>query len=104
MHIIARPPLHEFARNHPDAKKPLDVWWKTVRKKRWMKFADVRSTYSSADMVGNCVVFNIRGNKYRLIVKIDYATETFRGIVLIRAVLTHAEYDRGMWKEDCKCP
>ena len=103
MHVIARPALHEFARKNPDAKGWLDAWWKNAKKAKWMKFADVRAAYPSADLVGNCVVFNVRGNRYRLIVKIAYATEALGGIVLVRHVLTHGDYDGGRWKEDCQC-
>jgi len=103
MHVIARPALLEFSRMYPDAKAWLDAWWKVARKSHWTRFADLRAVYAAADLVGNCVVFNVRGNKYRLIVKIAYATKTLGGIVLIRQVLTHADYDLGKWKEDCKC-
>ncbi len=104
MHVIARPALLEFSRKHPDAKSWLDAWWKNAGKARWTKFADVRAAYSSADLAGVCIVFNVCGNKYRLIVKVAYATEELGGIVLIRQVLSHAEYDRGDWKGDCRCP
>ena len=70
-----------------------------VRKARWRKFADVRGPYPHADQVGKCTVFNIGGNKFRLIVII--LPDWHR--VLVRFVLTHQEYDQGKWKEDCAC-
>ena len=60
------------------------------------RFTDVRAFYSSADQVGKCTVFNIAGNKYRLITVIHFNT----GRVYVRRILTHAEYDRGAWKDD----
>ena len=104
MHVIARPALLEFARIHQDAKSWLNAWWKNTKKARWTKSADVRAAYPAADLVGICVVFNVRGNNYRLIVKVAYATEELGGIVLIRKVLTHAEYNDRKWKGACQCP
>jgi mRNA interferase HigB len=63
----------------------------------WEKFADVKETYSRADQVGRCTVFDIGGNKFRLIAAIHFN----RGKVYIGHVLTHAEYDEGAWKGDC---
>jgi mRNA interferase HigB len=65
----------------------------------WHGFHDVKATYANASIVGNCIVFNIGGNKYRLVVKINYLTHN----VFVRAVLTHEEYDKGKWKADCTC-
>jgi mRNA interferase HigB len=67
-----------------------------ARRARWNSFADVRSVYRSADQVGKFTVFNIGGNKYRLIVVIHYN----RARVYIRHVLRHEEYDTGAWKTD----
>ena len=99
MHVISRKKLREFGEQHPDAEGPLTAWYKTVRKARWQKFADVRAAYPSADQVGKCIVFNIGGNKYRLIVIIPPDWRR----VYIRFVLTHKDYDRGGWKVDCEC-
>ena len=90
MHVISRKRLREFAAKHPPAKAPLDAWYAEASRADWASFADVKARYGSADMVGgNRVVFNIGGNKYRLIVKVAYQCRT----VYVRFVGTHAEYD-----------
>jgi mRNA interferase HigB len=61
----------------------------------WRSLVEVRGTYPHADLVGSVTVFNIAGNKYRLIARIQYASQA----IYIRCVLTHAEYDKGDWKE-----
>ena len=62
----------------------------------WRNFADVRTVFPSADQVGKFTVFDIGGNKFRLIAVIHFN----RGKVFVRHVLTHQEYDRGQWKND----
>lgn len=70
----------------------MNLWWKAVEHARWENFAEVRAQFNSADAVGDGrVVFNVGGNKYRLVVRISYAPH-YR--VLIKFVGTHAEYDR----------
>ena len=64
---------------------------------RMCSLAEVRATFRHADQVGTCMVFNIKGNDYRLITKIDYAYQK----VFIKYVLTHPEYDKGKWKDVC---
>jgi mRNA interferase HigB len=91
MHVISRKPLREFAARHPPAKAPLDAWYAEACRADWASFADVKATYGSADVVsGNRVVFNIGGNKYRLIVKVAYRSRT----IYVRFVGTHADYDK----------
>lgn len=94
MHIITRKRLIEFARIHPDARAPLNAWFTIVRKTDYTFFTDLRLTFPSADQVGRFTVFNIGGNKFRLIAAIHYN----RKKIYIRHVLTHAEYDRGAWR------
>jgi mRNA interferase HigB len=91
MRVIARSTLKSFWEKHTDAKGVLETWYKTACRENWTCFNDVKRVFGSADVIaGNRVVFNIRGNTYRLIVKIHYNT----GIVFIRFVGTHAEYDK----------
>jgi mRNA interferase HigB len=91
MHVISRQPLRAFSKLHPPAKSPLDAWFSEVGRAGWKSFADVKATYRSADVVaGNRVIFNIGGNKYRLVVKIAWQCQT----VFVLFVGTHAEYDR----------
>ena len=94
MHVITRKRLMEFARTHPDARAPLNYWFAIVRKTDYTSFAGLRITFPSADQVGRFTVFNVGGNKFRLIVAIHYNPQK----VYIRYVLTHAEYDRGAWR------
>ena len=96
MHVISQRMLRLFWAEHPDAERPLRSWYKVVSRAEWDTFADVRSDYPHADQVGKFTVFNIGGNKYRLIAVIHYN----RHKVFVRHVLTHAEYDEGKWKED----
>lgn len=95
MHVIAKPALIEFWIKHPDAENPLQAWFRTMESKNFTDFNDLRTTFASADTVEGLTVFNIGGNKYRLIASIHYN----RKKVFIRAVLTHPEYDRGNWKQ-----
>jgi mRNA interferase HigB len=95
MHVISIKKLREFWGQYEDAEDPLRTWYKVVEKARWTSLVDVRRTYSHADFVDpHHTVFNIGGNKYRLIVKIEYAYE----LIFIEHVLTHKEYDEGKWK------
>ena len=95
MHIITRKRLIEFTQKHPDARGPLNHWHTIVSKTDYASFASLRTTFLSADQVGQYTVFNIGENKYRLIVAIHYT----RKKVYIRHVLTHADYDRGTWRK-----
>lgn len=94
MHVIAKPALIEFCEKHPDAETPLQAWFRTIENETFVDFNDLRATFASADYVDGLTVFNIGGNKYRLIAAIHYN----RHKVFVRAVLTHAEYDLGKWK------
>lgn len=90
MRIIAKRTLRQFWETHPDAEPSLQTWYKTVELAEWEMPADVKSYYASASILANNrVCFNIAGNKYRLIVKIEYQLR----LVYIRFVGTHAEYD-----------
>jgi len=95
MHVISKSALVTFWKKHPDAENPLQAWYKTMERETFADFNDLRATFASADYVDGLTVFNIGGNKYRLIASIHYN----RKKVYIQAVLTHAEYDRGSWKK-----
>lgn len=97
MHVISQKRLKEFWEKHPRAEKPLRVWYRVAEQAKWEKFADVKGPYPRADSVRKCTVFDIGGNKYRLIVIIRYQ----KGTIYIRHVMTHKEYDRGTWKGEC---
>ena len=85
----------EFSLRHPDAEAALDVWYRIAKSAVWKNLMDVRRVYPHADAVGNWTVFNIRGNRYRLIAEIGYGTR----IVFIRHILTHSEYGEDNWKK-----
>lgn len=95
MHIITRKRLNEFSGKYPETKTALTHWYKIVKKNNFNSFADLRQFFPSADQVGNLTVFNIGGNKVRLIAAIHYN----RRKIYIRAVLTHKEYDSDRWKK-----
>ncbi|MHC4167834.1 MAG: type II toxin-antitoxin system HigB family toxin [Planctomycetota bacterium] len=90
--------MQSFWRRRPQARKPLEKWIQVVEEAQWDNWANVKSTFRTADLVKtktkDFVVFNIGGNKYRLI-----TTVNFRGqIVIVDVALTHTEYDTGKWK------
>jgi len=95
MHVISRKALRTFWEGHPNSEQPLRRWDTIVSTSDFGAFAELRETFPSADIVGELAVFNIGGNKYRLIASIHYN----RRKVYVRHVLTHAEYDRGDWKQ-----
>lgn len=85
----------EFWQQHPDAKASLESWYAVVRKATWETPAEMKAVYHNADLVGRRTVFNIAGNKYRLIARVNYQAQR----VFVLHILTHAEYDRGDWKQ-----
>lgn len=92
-------PLRDFWKRHPDAELPLRQWYKTTTEALWRNLNDVRTAYPHADGVKTrrgevLTVFNICGNKYRLIVRIRFDYQ----LVNVRHVLTHSEYNRNDWK------
>ena len=95
MHVITRKRLNEFAEKHPDAKSSLARWYAIMRKSRFLNFVQLRETFPHTDQVGKFTVFNIGGNKVRLVAAVHYN----RSKIYIRHVLTHQEYDAGKWKE-----
>ena len=93
--MISRKRLREAAAIHADLEGPLDTWFRIAKKAKWNSLAEIRQTFPSTDGVEGYTVFNIKGNEYRLITRINYRT----GRIFIREVLTHGEYDRGSWKK-----
>lgn len=90
MQVIALRTLRRFWEKHPPAENPLRTWHSTVFQAEWTGPADIRAQFSSADFVAdNRVIFNIGGNKYRLLVHVSYEYKA----VLVKFVGTHAEYD-----------
>lgn len=100
MRVISLKLLRDFWTLHPDAQVPLRAWHRAALAAHWQNLSDVRRTYPHADGVRTArnetlTVFNIAGNKYRLVVRIRYNYQ----LVNVRSVLTHADYDKQKWKE-----
>ena len=94
MKIISNSALRAFAVQHPQAQGPLQGWRRVIEKNRFDTWAALKAAFNTVDKVGDLVVFNVGGNKVRLIAHIRLEKQ----IVYIKAVLTHTEYDRGGWK------
>ena len=91
MRVIARRTLRDFWKNHSDSEEALKAWFSEAENSQWDSPADIKKKFPHASILqDNRVVFNIKGNNYRLIVKINYDY----GQVFIRFVGTHAEYDK----------
>lgn len=91
MRIISRKALREFWEIHPDAQNALEAWYLDVKQADWKTPSDIKHVYRNASFVANNrVVFNIKGNHYRIVVVVAYKW----GIVYIRFVGTHSEYDK----------
>jgi mRNA interferase HigB len=99
MHIIKRAKLVGFweQKENKDSENVLDAWYRTMKRTDFANLAELREVYRHADIVGECIVFNVGTNKYRVITKIYFTEQT----VLIRFVLNHKEYDKNAWKADC---
>ena len=97
MLIITEQRLIEYEKRHSPAASSLMRWGAFVKSAKWRSLAETRRTFTHADPVGQCTVFNIKGNDYRLITRIDYGLQT----VTLKHFLTNGEYNRGSWKKDC---
>jgi len=94
MHVIAKPILVTFWTKHPAAATALQAWYRIMTSQDFNDFHSLRSIFASADVVDGLTVFNLGGNKYRLIASIHYN----RRKTYIRQILTHTEYNHGKWK------
>ena len=103
MRVISKTRLRQFWEQpgHEDAEGPLRAWYAHVNSKTvcWQSWANVKADFASASIVGNCVVFNIGGNNYRLVTRILYPSQK----VFVLKMMTHEEYDEDKWKEECAC-
>jgi len=94
MHIITHRRIVAAQRAHPQCANALEQWYRLCKKAERRNFSELRALFPSTDKVGDMFVFDIGGNKLRLITAIHFNT----GRLFIRAILTHKEYDRGDWK------
>ena len=103
MRVISKSRLREFWETPgcEDSEGPLRAWYTHVNSRTvaWSSWADVKAVFATASHVGNCAVFNIGGNKYRLIARVLYVSHK----VFVLKVMTHSQYDDDKWKEDCGC-
>src|SRR5687768_5066931 len=103
MRVISKARLKQFWTTPAgkDAEGPLRAWYGHVSSHTvaWNSWGDVKAAFGTASLVGNCVVFNIGGNKYRLVTRILYVSYK----VFVLKAMTHAEYDEDKWKDECGC-
>jgi len=92
--VVSNSALRIFAALHPHAAEPLQGWRRVIEKNRFGSWAGLNAAFNKIDKVGDLAVFDIGGNKYRLIAYIRFEKQ----IVYIKAVLTHRDYDKGAWK------
>ncbi len=92
--VISKSAIREFSRKHPDALEPLLHWYRITKRAAWRNPAELRTDFRHADFVGPYVVFNIAGNRYRLIAAIKFRWQ----VVYVRQILTHRQYSEEDWK------
>ena len=95
MHVISKSVWRDAVAKDPALERPIGEWHKVAKHAEWKNLAEVRNVYPHADPVGPYTVFNIKDDTYGLIVKIEYRWQT----IFVKHLLTHAEYDRGGWKQ-----
>jgi mRNA interferase HigB len=103
MRVISRRRLREYWESRKDdstiAERDLSTWCKLAKSAEWRNCATLKQTFGSADQVGNCVVFDVGNNRFRLIGRVNYR----KGIIYVLRVMDHREYDKQRWVDDCGC-
>jgi mRNA interferase HigB len=95
LNIISKRVLFEKGRKYPDAGGAIQTWFDVARDVQWRSLEDIRKTFPATDMIGPLAIFNIHGNRYRLIARMVFAYQR----IYIKEFLTHAEYSKGAWKK-----
>lgn len=95
MRLIHRERVQEFIKLHPDSGSSLKAWVQNMELNNFDSPVVLKKTFGSADYVRPCWVFNIAGNKFRLIALVDFEG----GFVSVEGIMTHAEYDKGKWRK-----
>jgi len=95
MHVVSHKAIRLFCEKHPVAESAMDRWYRVAKRATWASFAEVKQSFNTADFVVPYVVFDIGGNKYRLIAEINFS----RDVLFIRGIITHKEYMKGAWKK-----
>lgn len=93
--MINRPQTVRLKAEHPDAARALDDWWRKTKRAKWSSLQDCRQTFPSADQVGRVLIFEICGNRYRLITVVSWRNQR----VFVKELLTHSEYERNLWQK-----
>lgn len=93
MNAIDRKALRRMMKAHSESATALDAWWRATKAARWKHLEECRRSFTSADQVGRCLIFNIPGNNYRLITVVSWRNQRF----YVKALLTHREYERNTW-------
>jgi mRNA interferase HigB len=103
MRVISKRRLREFwgprKSDSRVAERDLSAWYKLAKNAAWDNFGVLKQTFGSADQVGNCVVFDVGNNRFRLIGRVNYT----KGILYVLRVMDHREYDKNLWVDDCGC-
>jgi mRNA interferase HigB len=94
LHVVSHKAIRNFCEEHPHARNAMDYWYRVAKRAIWNSFADVKQSFNSADFVAPYVVFDIGGNKYRLVAEVNFV----KRVLLIRGIMTHKEYSKGTWK------
>ena len=94
MHVVSHKAVRIFCEEHPHARGAMDHWYRVAKRATWSSFAEVKQSFSTADFVAPHVVFDIGGNKYRLIAEMNF----MRRVLFVRGIMTHTEYEKGAWK------
>lgn len=97
MTVVGWRQVQQFSLRYSDSRKPLEAWRGICDQVSWKTPIEVKDSFPDMDTVGRCYVFNILRNRYRLIVSIIFAAD----LIQVKNILTHAEYDRGTWKNGC---
>jgi mRNA interferase HigB len=96
MKLISNSALVNFAAKHPESETVLQAWRKVIEKNGFQNWSELKNTFNSVDKVNELAVFDVGGNKYRIIAFVRFAKQ----IIYIKHVLTHNQYDKGQWKNE----
>jgi len=94
MHVVSHKAIRIFCEGHPQARSAMDHWYRVAKQAVWSSFADVKQTFNTADFVAPHVVFDVGGNKYRILAEMNF----MRGVLFVRGIMTHKEYEKGAWR------
>jgi len=94
MHVVIHKAIRVFCKEHTEARNATDHWYRVAKRAIRVSFAEVKQTFNTADFVPPYVIFDIGGNKYRLVAEINFS----RTVLFIRRIMTHKEYVKGAWK------